>query len=266
MQAMSKIKFWKYQANGNDFVIVNDFNGNIHLTGKQIQHICDRHFGIGADGFIVLMPSDIYDFEMYYYNSDGKLGSMCGNGGRCAAMFAFFNEFADEQMKFKAYDGIHEAIIKERLQMNLCDVSLSLSDISEVEKNKHYYFLHTGSPHYVEFVDNLAEIDVIKEGRKTRYSEKFMPEGTNVNFAEFRDDRLFVRTYERGVENETLSCGTGVTASAIASFYLTGKTTQIVHTTGGEFIITFEPQDHNSFTNVRLRGPAELVFEGLIDV
>jgi diaminopimelate epimerase len=263
---MSRLKFWKYQANGNDFVIVNDFNGNIQLTGQQIQKICDRHYGVGADGFIVLMPSDVSDFEMYYYNSDGNIGSMCGNGGRCAAMFAFLNEFAGEQMKFKAYDGIHEAKIEERLQLNLCDVSLSLSDVSEIEKNKHYYFLHTGSPHYVEFVTNLAEINVIEEGKKTRFSEKFKPEGTNVNFVESRDDRLFVRTYERGVENETLSCGTGVAASAIVSYYLTRNTSQIVHTTGGEFIVSFKYNENDIFTEIRLRGPAELVFEGFIDI
>lgn len=263
---MSKLKFWKYQANGNDFVIVNDIKGNIQLSGQQVQQICDRHFGIGADGLIVLMPSGVADFEMHYYNADGKIGSMCGNGGRCAAMFAFIHEFAGEQMKFKAFDGIHEAIIEERLRMNLCDVSLSLADVYEVEKNNRYYFLYTGSPHYVEFVENLAEINVLVEGRKTRYSEKFMPEGTNVNFAEFRNDRLFVRTYERGVENETLSCGTGVAASAIAAYYVNGKTSQIVHTTGGEFIITFKYNADDYFTDIRLRGPAEQVFEGLIDI
>jgi len=263
---MSKQKFWKYQANGNDFVIVDNLDGKLQLTEEQIQKICDRHFGIGADGFIIIAASDFSDFEMQYYNSDGRISSMCGNGGRCAAMFAYLHEISGKQMKFKAFDGVHEAIIEDRLKLNLFDISLSVNEVTEVEKNEKYFFLNTGSPHYVEFVTHVAELDVIKEGKKTRYSEKFMPEGTNVNFAEFRGDRLFVRTYERGVEDETLSCGTGVTASALASFYITGNTSQIIHTTGGEFIITFKHHQDDSFTDIWPRGPAELVFEGVIDI
>lgn len=263
---MSKIKFWKYQANGNDFVIVDNREDELQLSNEQIQKICDRHFGIGADGFIFVNSSDKADFEMVYYNSDGQISSMCGNGGRCIAMFAYLHEISGEQMEFKAFDGFHNAIIEDRMSHNLCDVSLSMADVDEVHKSKLFYFLDTGSPHYVEFVEQVAELDVVSEGRKTRQSERFMPDGTNVNFVEIRDERLFVRTYERGVEDETLSCGTGVTASAIAAYFVTGKNSQIVHTTGGEFIVDFKPHPGDRFTDVWLRGPAELVFEGEIEI
>lgn len=263
---MSKIKFWKYQANGNDFVIMDNRDDKIMLSGEQIQRICERHFGVGADGFMVLKISDEADFEMLYYNSDGQNSSMCGNGGRCVAMYAYLQGIVREQMKFKAFDGIHEAIIENRMSHNLCDVSLSISDVDEVQKNDLFYFLDTGSPHYVEFVDHVSELDVVVEGRKTRQSERFMPDGVNVNFVELREERLFVRTYERGVEDETLSCGTGITASAIAAYFITGKSTQIVHTAGGEFIVDFLHHKGDKFTDIWLRGPAELVFEGEIQL
>lgn len=263
---MSKIKFWKYQANGNDFVIVDNREYKLQLSGEQIQKICDRHFGIGADGFMFLNVSDDADFEMQYYNSDGQISSMCGNGGRCIAMFAYLNEISGERMEFKAFDGLHEAIVEEHISQYLCDVSLSMADVDEVHKSKLFYFLDTGSPHYVEFVEHLAEMDVVSEGRKTRQSERFMPDGTNVNFVELHEEKLFVRTYERGVEDETLSCGTGVTASAIAAYYITGKESQIVHTTGGEFIVDFQYHKGERFTNIWLRGPAELVFKGEIEI
>ena len=263
---MSKIKFWKYQANGNDFIIVDNRDGNILLSDEQIQRLCDRHYGIGADGFISVNSSDIFDFEMRYYNSDGKISSMCGNGGRCAAMFAYLHEIAAARMKFVAFDGQHEAIIEDSLDQHICDVSLSMADVNEVHKSESFYFLNTGSPHYVEFVAHVAELDVVREGRKTRQSERFMPDGTNVNFVELRDESLFVRTYERGVEDETLSCGTGVTASAIAAYYITGKTSSVIHTTGGEFVVNFKHHQGDSFTGIWLRGPAEFVFKGVLEV
>ena len=263
---MSKIKFWKYQANGNDFIIVDNRDGNIQLSDEQIQRLCDRHYGIGADGFISVNSSDIFDFEMRYYNSDGKISSMCGNGGRCAAMYAYLHEIAAVRMEFVAFDGRHEAIIEDRLDSHICDVSLSMADVNEVHKSESFYFLNTGSPHYVEFVAHVAELDVVSEGRKTRQSERFMPDGTNVNFVELRGERLFVRTYERGVEDETLSCGTGVTASAIAAYFITGKTSSVIHTTGGEFIVNFKHHQGDSFTGIWLRGLAEFVFKGVIKV
>jgi diaminopimelate epimerase len=260
-----EIEFWKYQGYGNDFIILDETKSPYHLTSAQIRGLCDRHFGIGADGLMMLTPSTLSDFKMDYYNADGKLASMCGNGGRCVAMFAFLQGIAPRNMRFEAYDGIHQAIIEEVFpESNKCLVSLQMADVKEVEQNGNFYFLDTGSPHYVEFVENLAEMDVVKEGRVTRYSERFSPAGTNVNFVELKDKRLFVRTYERGVEDETLSCGTGVTASAIAAFLETGQQDFQIRTSGGEFRVDFE-KTGNAFTSVWLHGPAEMVFNGRIE-
>jgi len=259
-----KIRFYKYQGNGNDFIIIDVRKTRLELTPEKIASLCDRHFGIGADGLMLLLDSGKNDFSMLYYNSDGHPAGMCGNGGRCIAAFAFQQGIAGKKMTFDADDGVHEASINEVLEKDCCfDVSLKMNDVEQVEKNKGYYFLNTGVPHYVEFVDKVAEVDVDKEGRKTRFSEIFSPEGTNVNFVELNDDRIFVRTYERGVEGETLSCGTGVTASAIAAYLETGRKDYPVHTTGGEFSVTFK-EENGRFTDVWLRGPAEMVFEGEI--
>lgn len=259
------LHFEKYQGNGNDFIIIDNREADFVLTSSQIRKLCDRHFGIGADGLIFLGNSALYDFEMEYFNSDGNLSSMCGNGGRCLAAFAFSKGIVGRnEMTFGAFDGKHEAIIlKEILKGKKYDVSLEMSDVTEVNHDDNFYFLDTGSPHYVEFVEKAAEIDVVHEGRKTRYSELFSPDGTNVNFVEISGDRIFVRTYERGVENETLSCGTGVTASAIAAFLETGKKDFQIHTTGGDFRVNFEEED-GVFTSVKLIGSAELVYSGML--
>ncbi|HEY9115544.1 MAG TPA: diaminopimelate epimerase [Bacteroidales bacterium] len=261
-----KLNFWKYQGNGNDFVIIDDLKEETELSPRQIQKICDRHFGIGADGLMLLRPSGKFHFKMLYYNSDGNLASMCGNGGRCIAAFAFQKKIAPAKMTFDAYDGMHEAIIEQNFPgKKEMDVSLKMADVKKVENNGKFYFLDTGSPHYVEFVDKVAEFDVVKEGRKTRQSERFSPDGTNVNFVELSDDRMFVRTYERGVEDETLSCGTGVTASAIVAFLESGKSGLKIHTTGGDFSVKFE-NNKNHFSNIWLRGPAKQVFRGEIEI
>jgi diaminopimelate epimerase len=261
-----KLNFWKYQGNGNDFVIIDDLNEEIKFSSGQIKKICDRHFGIGADGLMLLRPSKQYHFKMLYYNSDGYLASMCGNGGRCIAAFAYFRGIVPVKMTFDAYDGEHEAVVEENFpEKNEMDISLKMTDVKKIEKNGKYYFLDTGSPHYVEFVDKVAEIDVVKEGRKTRQSERFSPDGTNVNFVELTESRMFVRTYERGVEDETLSCGTGVTASAISAFLESGQMGQKIHTTGGDFTVRFE-QNNSIFSNIWLRGPAKLVFKGNISI
>jgi len=254
--------FSKYHGNGNDFVIVNNFGGSLQFTAKQIAGICHRRFGIGADGFILINKSDEFDFEMLYFNSDGNLGSMCGNGGRCATAFAYSEKLVDKEMQFLAYDGSHKAIINcVKTDKNEYDISLQMNDVDSVDINENYFFLDTGSPHYVEFVDNVATFDVVGMGSKTRYSEKFHPSGTNVNFAELSDDRVFVRTYERGVEDETLSCGTGVTATAIAAWHETGKTNQKIHTPGGDFEVDFRVDD-GKFVDLWLRGPAVEVYKG----
>lgn len=261
------VHFWKYQGNGNDFVIINNLTGeNVTLSSDSITLMCDRHFGIGADGLMVIRKCEEADFEMLYYNADGQLSSMCGNGGRCIAAFAFLQQIADRKLVFKAFDGIHRAMInQEVVKGKILDVSLSMGKVSGVIKEKDFYILDTGSPHYVEFVEKVAEVNVVGEGRKTRYSERFSPEGINVNFVEISKNRLFVRTYERGVENETLSCGTGVTASAIAAYLETGRKDYSIHTTGGEFTVNFN-EANGIFDAVWLRGPAEEVFKGSIEL
>ena len=258
-----EIKFHKYQGNGNDFVIIEHSQLADELTTSQIRQLCDRRFGIGADGLIIIKPNQAADFEMVYYNTDGHEASMCGNGARCAVAFAYSNGLADKSSTFLAYDGVHEGIINGEMQKGkVYDVSISMADVPVVEKDENFYFLDTGSPHYVEFVNKVAEIDVVKEGRKTRHSYRFAPDGTNVNFVEISGDRIFVRTYERGVEDETLSCGTGVTAAAIASYLESGKKDFQIHTTGGDFRVDFEEKD-SKFYAIWLSGPAELIFSGL---
>jgi len=258
------ISFSKYHGNGNDFIIIDGRDNAFQFEPEVVRRLCDRHYGIGADGLMILKTSEMYHFKMLYYNSDGNLASMCGNGGRCISAFAFLKGIAPQKIIFDAFDGIHEAVVENDLrERNEMYVSLKMSDVKSVEKNETYYFLDTGSPHYVEFVEKVAEIDVVKEGRKTRQSERFLPGGTNVSFVEISEGRIFVRTYERGVEDETLSCGTGVTASALATFLESGKKDFRIHTTGGDFTVSFET-DGKHFTNIWLHGPAKLVFVGNI--
>ncbi len=260
------VNFHKYQGNGNDFIIIDGDSPAADLSSGQIRVLCDRRFGIGADGLIVIRLHDDADFEMVYYNADGHEASMCGNGGRCAAAYAFSKGLAGRSSSFIAYDGKHEGTIHgEEVKGKVYDVSISMADVSGVEKDENFYILDTGSPHYVEFVDKVAEIDVVAEGRKTRNSYRFFPDGTNVNFVEISGDRIFVRTFERGVEDETLSCGTGVTASAIAAYLETGNKGFQIHTTGGDFRVGFEEQK-GVFKSIWLRGPAELVFTGTVEV
>lgn len=261
-----QFNFWKYQANGNDFIIADNRDGRYALKPDRIMALCDRKFGIGADGMMLLGASEHYDYEMHYYNADGKLASMCGNGGRCIALCAFLNNIGGNKQVFHAFDGLHQAVIrKEIVPGRSFDVSLQMGDVHEIESQQNFYFLDTGSPHYVEFVDRLAEIDVVGEGRKTRNSELFSPDGTNVNFVEMKSHRIFVRTYERGVEDETLSCGTGVTASALAFFLKTGTRAGQIHTTGGDFELDFDFKE-GAFTNIWLKGPASFVFSGSLEI
>ena len=255
------LKFYKYQGTGNDFVIINNFNGDVVLTKEQIAHICDRKFGVGADGLMLLEKSNKYDFEMKYYNADGNLGSMCGNGGRCIVKFAQDIDLIDEHAMFLAYDGVHEASLEKN-----GIVSLEMSDVNELIKfDNSTCELNTGSPHYVSFVKDVLALDVFNEGREIRYNNKYSKDGINVNFVSIEGERLTIRTYERGVENETLSCGTGVTAAAIAAFYLglIKSTTVNVKAIGGELSVKFD-YNENQFTNVVLSGPAIKSFEGTI--
>ncbi len=259
-----KIVFWKYQGNGNDFIILDEWKKQYNLNIEKIAMLCNRHYGIGADGLIRLTSSKKFDFEMKYYNADGKQATMCGNGGRCIAAFAYIQKYVSKNMTFATSDGQHNAsILKEISPNNEYYISLKMNDVNHVDIFPEYYFLDTGSPHYVEFVDNIFSLDVISKGKKIRNNKLFAPEGTNVDFVEITKSRLFVRTYERGVENETLSCGTGVTASAIAAYLKTGKKDLIINTYGGDFKVGFK-ETKGIFSDISLEGPAKMVFNGTI--
>lgn len=258
------ISFFKYQGAGNDFILIDNRKNQVKLTTQQIQKLCDRHFGIGADGLILLEHSRIADFKMIYFNADGKQSTMCGNGGRCIVSFAKKLKIIKHHTTFEAIDGIHYA---EILKNNI--IRLQMQDITNIQILKNAYILNTGSPHYVQFVKNLSSINVYEEGRKIRYSKAFKKEGINVNFVEIKDkNNIIVRTYERGVENETLSCGTGVTASAIATAYQyqLPKGNINISTKGGNLQVEFEKYKSKQYKNIFLIGNAELVFKGKIKV
>ncbi len=258
------IQFCKYQGTGNDFILIDNRSKIFaKISTDEINLLCNRRFGIGADGLILLNSHSLYDFEMHYFNSDGKEASMCGNGGRCIVAFAKHLGIINNSTKFIAVDGTHEAEIDE-----FETVKLKMQDVNDVEIGKDYYFLDTGSPHYVSFVKNIENIDLYKKAHKIRYNKRFKNIGTNVDFVEIMDNKIFVRTYERGVEDETLSCGTGVIASAI-SFSLLSRldnTEYFVSTKGGDLKIFFNKNDDATFNNVWIKGPAKLTFEGNIQI
>jgi diaminopimelate epimerase len=259
-----KIEFYKYQGTGNDFVIIDNLNSTVKaLTTQQIKLICDRHFGIGADGLMLLGKKQGYDFEMIYYNSDGTESTMCGNGGRCLVKFAHHRGIHKSVYRFIAIDGEHEAAIDSD-----GTVSLKMKDVNEVDYHLHHAIVNTGSPHFVKFTENVKDIDVFATGQDIRYSDAFAEEGINVNFVEtINDDTVFVRTYERGVENETLSCGTGVTAAALLSAHNdNGFNTVDVKTPGGKLRVEFDKIDDQHFEDIWLFGPAEFVFKVEMEV
>lgn len=255
-------EFYKYQGTGNDFIILDNRQKTIVFTEAQVNFLCDRKFGIGADGLMLLQEKDGYDFEMVYYNSDGKLGSMCGNGSRCLTQFAFDRGIKKNHYKFLATDGEHEAEFDDNNW-----VRVKMIDVNEVENMNEDLFLDTGSPHYIKMIESIENIDVYNEGKKIRYNDFFKLIGTNVNFVEKKESNsIKVRTYERGVENETLSCGTGVTASALVNFYTNGFNKIFVETLGGKLAVEFVKTDNNSYNNVWLCGPATFVFKGEINI
>ena len=259
-----KIKFDKYQGTGNDFILLdNRKNDYDEISTEQVKRMCDRHFGIGADGLMLLNKKENFDFEMIYYNADGNEGSMCGNGGRCMVQFASAIGIKKNEYVFDATDGTHKA----EIDMDK-EVSLKMKDVTDVKFSLDYYVLNTGSPHYVEFVKDVENLDVVTEGRKIRYSKEFAKEGINVNFVEILDDdAIYVRTYERGVENETLSCGTGVTASAlVAAHNEIGFNRVEVKTKGGNLSVEFERKNEHEFVNIWLCGPVTFVFSGEIEI
>lgn len=262
-----KLSFHKFQATGNDFILVDDRN-KIFPTGNNslIQRLCNRRFGIGADGLILLRNDPEYDFRMIYFNADGYEGSMCGNGGRCIAALAHMLFQEKFHFRFMAFDGVHEAEIQGITESGFM-VRLSMSPVNLPSAIENDLLLNTGSPHYVRFVQDAASVDVNSEGRSIRNSEPFLREGVNVNFCEVHSDSLTVRTYERGVEEETLSCGTGVTAAAIAGHFagLLPKSPLKVFTRGGDLQVEFS-QQNEQYVSVALRGEAVNVFSGLIDI
>ncbi|MFY8129004.1 MAG: diaminopimelate epimerase [Chitinophagaceae bacterium] len=255
--------FYKYQGCGNDFVIFDNRENQITLSQKQIASICHRNFGVGADGLMLLQNKEGYDFEMIYYNSDGNPSSMCGNGGRCLTQFAKDMGIVQDKYKFIASDGEHDAFIAETGW-----VHLKMKNVEHVINNNGDYIINTGSPHYVKITTNVKQLDVFTNGKAIRNSEAHKKEGINVNFVEITDeDNIFVRTYERGVENETLSCGTGVTASALACYHNENGFNRVeVETLGGKLAVEFDKIDENSFTNIWLCGPATFVFKGEISI
>jgi diaminopimelate epimerase len=259
-----KIEFYKYQGTGNDFVILdNRDNKYDNLTKEQVKDICDRRFGIGADGLMLLSTKKYFDFEMIYYNADGNAGSMCGNGGRCLVKFANHMGINKNSYHFIAADGKHEA----EIDMHGI-VRLKMQDVYSVEYHSGHNIINTGSPHFVKFANNVEDIDVVETGREIRHSKHFEKEGINVNFVESVDeDSIYVRTYERGVEDETLSCGTGVTAAALMSAHNDKGFNRVeVKTNGGKLSVEFDKIDDQHFENIWLCGPAEPVYKGEIEI
>jgi diaminopimelate epimerase len=252
--------FYKYQGTGNDFVIFDNRDQSLSaITPKQIATLCHRRFGIGADGLMLLENHAHYDFEMKYFNADGAPGTMCGNGGRCLVKFASDQGIQAAQYHFLAVDGPHEAIITTE-----GIVKLKMKDVDRVERFQADHLVDTGSPHYVKQTSDLDQCDVYQEGRKIRYQSPFATTGINVNFVEpLHQDRIKVRTYERGVEDETYSCGTGVTAAALVHFQHASGYNQIqVETRGGPLSVEYVRKEDGSYHDIWLCGPALAVFSG----
>ena len=266
-----QVEFYKYQGTGNDFVMIDNRQANFPKDDVQlIAHLCDRRFGIGGDGLILLENDEVAsklemttDFKMVYYNSDGNQSSMCGNGGRCLVAFAKYLNVIQNSCTFSATDGLHHATVADNGL-----VSLQMIDVTNIKIENDYTFLNTGSPHHIQTVEDLENYNIKDNGAAIRYGALYGKEGSNINFVKQIDDDTFsLRTYERGVEDETLSCGTGATAVAIA-MNATGKTNSTsihLNVEGGKLEVSFDKKN-DQFTNVFLIGPAEFVFKGSIDV
>ncbi|WP_421920151.1 diaminopimelate epimerase [Marinifilum sp.] len=260
-----QIEFYKYQGTGNDFVLIDNRTNIISANNsKIIKHLCHRKFGIGSDGLMLLENAEGYDFRMRYFNSDGGEASMCGNGGRCIVAFAYHLGIINKKARFIAVDGEHEALVKD--EGHFVQVSLKMIDVSGIEKEDHHYYMNTGSPHFIEFIESHENFDTFSRGKAIRYNDRFAKEGTNVNFVSFNNDGIQVSTYERGVENETYSCGTGVVASAISSGLKKSKNYFKILTKGGCLEVKFEIINSQNITNIWLIGPATRVFSGVTSI
>jgi diaminopimelate epimerase len=273
-----KIHFFKYQATGNDFVMIDNRSSKYNFTTDQVKKICDRKFGIGADGLMLIEKHPALDFNLVYYNSDGSQ-SLCGNGSRAAVRMASALGIVNGKASFNAFDGLHSA---ELLSSGI--IKLAMNDVQAVNKLGENYFVNTGSPHYVKFVENIRQYPVVEEGRKIRYSDAYKPGGTNVNFVELlSDNTIFVRTYERGVEDETLSCGTGIVAAALTASTKGYTSPVFVKALGGDLSVEFKSSPAGqsgqsttaapgnighggTFQEIFLVGPAKLVFEGDLEL
>lgn len=257
-----ELSFFKYHGAGNDFILIDNSEGKISLTTEQITYLCHRRFGIGADGLMLLQKITEADFEMVYYNSDGNESTMCGNGGRCIAAFAHYLGIAGKEMTFKAIDGLHHAVIHDD-----GIVALQMQDVASITWEDNHAILNTGSPHFVQWVDDVNNIDVFHKGRSIRNRQAFQPKGINVNFIQKADQGIVIRTYERGVEDETLACGTGVTAAAIVSAGdKTGTFNIPVKAMGGNLSVRFEKKSAHTANDIILTGGATFVFKGTINI
>jgi diaminopimelate epimerase len=263
-----RFEFFKYQATGNDFVILDNRDRRFHFSINEIRQICDRKFGVGADGLMLIEPHDTLDFNLQYYNSDGSQ-SLCGNGSRAAMSLASKLGLVNGSGIFNAFDGAHEA------QVITPDyIRLKMGDVHGVKRVGDDLTLNTGSPHYIKFVPSAATVAVYELGKSIRYSEPFAPGGINVNFVELQENNtIFVRTYERGVEDETLSCGTGVTAAALAASFHGYRSPVKIKTLGGELSVDFKVGDSgqnsgqpDTFHDIHLSGPAKMVFKGELEL
>jgi len=264
---MIRIDFTKYHGAGNDFIIIDGINQNLDMasfTPEKVEQLCHRNFGIGADGLMIMAAHQRYDFEMIYYNSDGHPSSMCGNGGRCIVDFAVKSGITEEEeVSFLAVDGPHEA------KVGRFNVELGMSPVYHIQsKEENAYFLDTGSPHYVVFVDDL-DFDISPAAHKIRYSEEYKSEGTNVNFVKMVQPNVMeIRTYERGVEGETLACGTGVTAAALAVDFRNNleRPKQVkVKAKGGNLMVKLD-RSSEGWEDIWLVGPAKSVFKGSFEL
>jgi diaminopimelate epimerase len=257
---LKAITFYKYQGTGNDFIMIDGREEIPSFSQNDIAQLCHRRFGIGADGLIILAPHSELDFRMIYYNSDGRESTMCGNGGRCIARFAADLLAVGDKMKFMAIDGEHQASLFGD------EVALQMIDVEEISTLGDEYFADTGSPHHIAFADELVEMDLISQARAIRYNDHYRQEGVNVNFVKVDDNVLSMRTYERGVEDETYSCGTGVTAAAIIA-HAAGKIniqSVEVQTRGGNLKLSFSLSADGKYQNIWLQGPATYVYKGEI--
>jgi len=255
-----KLEFYKYQGTGNDFVVVDNREGVFPKSIELVQKLCNRRFAIGSDGLILIENHDEWDFNMVFYNPDGSQ-SFCGNGSRCAVTVAKDLGIIDDSATFNSTDGYHEAEIKDGI------VSLKMHDVNGVEQGEGFWFINTGSPHYVAYKESIDDLDVIEQGSAVRCNDRFKSEGTNVNFVMKTDSGIAIRTYERGVEGETLSCGTGVTAAALSyAAQLADQAGEIkVKAVGGQLSVRYQKTD-SGFKEIFLIGPAEFVFRGTIEI